>query len=146
MKRIFIAIIVSFFLTSILSKTVFYANTPRINKMFIASIINLPNKLINNASNFIASLKPNNSSNQTNTNQARIKQPVNNTRSISLVQSIEQIPITTMTKIGKGVYAKEDKANNVYYLKLTEDTEWDEKEYIVNGEKVTIKFPKGTLK
>jgi hypothetical protein len=146
LKKTFIAIIISFILTTILTKTVFYAGTPRINRVFITSIINLPLKLFQSTNNFIASLKTNNTANQVNNQPLNKNTATNNTNQKSLVQSIELIPLSAMTQVSNGVYAKEDKTNNIYYFKFTKNAEWEEKEYIVNGKKVIIDFPKGTIK
>jgi hypothetical protein len=111
MQKLKIIIIMLFALVIVKtsSGTIFIANSPRINKAFIASLITPQKETIT-------------------------------------VKEYRQLPDSALNRITAGVYAKEDKANNVIYIRVTDDVEYDERIIEVNGQQTRVRFPKGTFK
>lgn len=148
--KIYISMIAAFIISTTLSKTLFLSSTPIINKTFIAKMINLPNDIAQVLKNRFSQQLVNNSSIQKqNISNAEIKKTTSNdivatkTNTPSLIGNISD---TAMTKLSTGVYAKDDRENNVYYLKIGAGAEWDKQTIVVDGKTVIIERPKGTLK
>lgn len=118
----------AFILSNIFSRTVFLANTPHINTVFFAQLKDSPRQMIVGTQNFIASL----TGNPTNPEVRTLKQFL-------------QLPDTALNTIGSGVYAKEDNLNNIYYIRVSPNSQYDERTIIMNGKTVTIRVPKGSL-
>ncbi len=110
-------LVFSLLLTYVLSKTVFLASTPRINKTFFANLKNLPNNLI-----------------------ASLSQKSNNA-----AKKFESLPVSALKPITKGIYAGEDDTGKVVYIRVTNDVEYEEKVINYEGRKIKVRFPKGTL-
>jgi hypothetical protein len=138
--KIFFSIILALIITQVSSRTIFMSNTPRINKSFIAKIIQLPGNILNNTKQFIASIsfkQPNNINSNTSINQ-----------SIPVVtaKKINNLPLTAMQQLSKGVYAYRDTSDNILYIKVTKDMEYEERVLNYNGKQIKLRFPKGTFK
>ena len=56
------------------------------------------------------------------------------------------IPLSSMTPIAKGIYAKEDKELKTVYIRVTKDAEWQEKIIESNGHKILLRYPKSNIK
>lgn len=119
----------AFVFSSVLSKTIFLASTPRINKVFIAKVINLPGTLMKNTNTFIANLG----------------KPSLTVTQKSKLQEFERLPLTALKPVASGVYAKDDLQNNIVYIKMTSDMQFDEQVMTINGKQVKVRFPKGTF-
>ncbi len=91
------------------SGTIFIANSPRINKVFIVSLV---------------------------TRQ----------KETATAKEYQRLPDSALNRITTGVYAKEDKANNAVYIRITDNVEYDERIIEVNGQQMKVRFPKGTFK
>lgn len=118
----------AFILSSIVSKTVFLAGTPRINTLFFAQLRDTPRQVVVNTQNFIAALQGNPANSETRT-----------------LQQFMQLPSTALNQIGTGVYAKEDNINNIIYIRVSPDAQFKEQTITMNGKTVTIRVPKGTF-
>lgn len=116
--KIIIVLLLALLLTNTLSKTVFLANTPRIDKAFFTNLKTLPN-------NFIASLS---------------RKPANT------IKKFESLPITALKPMTEGVYAAEDETGKIVYIRVTKDVEYEEKIINYEGKKIKVRFPKGTFK
>ncbi len=57
---------------------------------------------------------------------------------------IEQLPVSALKPIGKGIYAKEENGD-VVYIRVTKDVEFEEREINYEGKKIKVRFPKGML-
>lgn len=62
-----------------------------------------------------------------------------------VLKELEKLPAESLNKIGTGVYAKDDIENNLVYIRVTENAEFEEKMSILNGKETRIAFPKGTF-
>jgi uncharacterized protein YycO len=51
------------------------------------------------------------------------------------------IPLSSMTQISKGIYAKEDKELKTVYIRVTKDAQWQEKIIESNGHKILLRYP-----
>lgn len=150
--------VVALVISSLLSNTVFLANTPRINKPFLAKVIALPGVMLNNTTQFVASLfKPSTQQiAQTNSSSSINLQPsiINNQPSTLKPQpsTINRQPTSTpslpsiIRQLSQGVNAEEDTKNKVIYIKVTSNDPWQEKQLEINGKTVTIRAPVGTWK
>ncbi len=127
--KIVLTIAMALILSSGLSNTIFLASTPRINKPSLAKLKNLPGTLVNNSANFLASLF--------NPRDKIIKEKIG---------QFSTLPVSSMQRIGTGVYAQEDKKDNVVYIRVTKDAQWDERQINFQGKIITVRFPKGTFK
>lgn len=122
---LFFSLIVSGFL----SNNVFIAKSPKVNKAFFANLRYLPLDIVNNTQQFLAS----------------IFNPMDQITKKKL-DEFNKLPVSALNTIGKGVYAKEDRENNIVYIKVTKDAEWEEKEINFQGKIMKVRFPKGTFK
>jgi hypothetical protein len=153
--------VVALVISSVLSNTVFLANTPRINKPFLAKVVAFPGSIIKNTSNYIASLQspisnlqiPNNDQNSNIQKNNKTMELSNNSASRSVNQSQRVSTITPtpifpaiLRQLSQGVFAEEDTKNKVIYIKVTSNDPWEERQLIVNGQTVTIRAPIGTWK
>ncbi len=129
--KIISALVFSLVISSVLTQTIFFANTPMINKSFLAKIINFPSTVLESSRNFIASL----------INRSNISQ-----NQATAIQQFKQLPVTALKSVTKGIYAQEDKANNIIYVRVTKDVEYESRVFNVNGKQVTVHFPKGSFK
>lgn len=50
-------------------------------------------------------------------------------------------PLSAMTPIAQGVYAKEDKDLKTIYVRITKEAKWEEKFIEINGQKILIRYP-----
>lgn len=118
-KILYIKIILTLFVVGLLIKTqsnkIFFANTPRIHPSFIAFVRNLPKSF------------------RTTPQIANKKNPDLNTF---------KLPLSEFNKIAQGVYAKEDKENNIVYIRVEKDVVYEEKILNYQGRQITVKFPK----
>lgn len=121
--KLALILVFAFVSTHIISKTVFLANSPRINKQFLSA-------LINNSRTFFANLGKNTSLSDNQKNA---------------LQQIEKLPSTALNQVSSGVYAKEDKKNNVIYIRITKDAEWEERIIVMDGKEIKVRFPKGSF-
>lgn len=122
---LFFSLIISGFLTN----NVFIANSPTINKSFLTNLKYLPSDLFNNTQRFLAS----------------IFNPID-PQTKKKLDEFNKLPVSALNTIGKGVYAKEDRENNIVYIKVTKDAEWEEKEINFQGKIVKVRFPKGSFR
>lgn len=127
--KIFGAIVVALIFTQSLSTSVFIANTPQINTYFLSDTIQLAQNFMKNISN----------KSQTT---AQKSDPKKQSESI---EKFSNLPSSALNKMAPGVYAKEDIDNDVVYIRVDKDAEWDEQIVMVDGVEKKIRFPKGTL-
>jgi hypothetical protein len=113
-KLVLILFIVGFVVKT-QSNKIFFANTPRINPSFIAFVKNLPNSL------------------RSVPQIANKKEPNLNTFNL---------PLSEFNKIAQGVYAKEDKENNIVYIRVEKDVVYEERIVNYQGHQITVRFPK----
>lgn len=117
--KIFVAILGAFFLAGFLSKEIFMANTPRVNKVNVAKLLSLPGKML-----------------------ARLTQ--RETTSVD-IKKYENIPLSSYNRLAEGVYAYDDKEQNVSYIRTTGDIQWEDRQINYQGKTITIKVPKGAF-
>lgn len=127
--KVFGVLIFAFVIANMMSTTVFMAKTPRINKFFLAGLANLPNKLIAN----LASV---------NNGSKKIDRVQQN----QAVDQMKQLPASALNSVAPGVYAKDDENNNIIYIRITKDAQWEERTVNVDGREMKLRFPKGTIK
>ncbi len=125
--RTLLALVAAFVIASSLSRTVFVANTPRINKAFIAKLKDFPQQAFRQLKRYYAS------------NQA----PAAPTKKTDFA-AIEKLPDTALKSVAKGVYAHEENGD-VVYIRVTKDAEFEEREINYEGRKIKVRFPKGML-
>jgi hypothetical protein len=132
--KIVFTLVLALILSAVFSNTIFLANTPRINTIFLAKLKNAPGDLLNGTTVFLSSLmRPNGTALTSQEKQ-------------NIINSFNSLPVSTMKSIGTGVYAKEDKKNNTVYIKVNKDAQWEERILIIDGKQVKVRFPKGNLK
>lgn len=127
--KIGLALFIGLVLTNFLSRSVFIANSPAINKAFISGLQMLPQNLFNSSTKQQA--------------QPVAKKTVPSETPTSF--SFENLPVSALKFLGKGIYAKE-KNNNVVYIRVTKDVEFEEKDITYNGKVIKVMFPKGLIK
>jgi hypothetical protein len=144
---------VALVISSVLSNTVFLANTPRINKPFLAKVIGLPGTIIKNTGEFMALLlKPASQQNLANLNPqpTTVYSPpsIVNRQPTIIVRQPSSSPSLALIlrQLSQGVFAEEDTKNKIIYIKVTSNDPWQEKQMVVNGQTVTIRAPIGTWK
>lgn len=122
-KRLIIIFILisAFFIANFSSKNIFIANTPKINKQFIAQL----GQIFQNRS------RQNKEHLAVNPNPAPISANTTNTLSKAILK-----------KISSGVYAGEYNKTKVFVYKENE-IEWIEYTFNVNGKAIKIRVPKG---
>lgn len=130
-------LVLSLLLSGIINKTVFIANSPRINTMALLELKNSPQAIFEKSARFIASLVK--------------TSPIKNTDTEVAYKTFNfdkftQLPVNQLKQVTKGVYAKEDKVNNIVYIRVAPDAQWEEKQITVDGKIMIIRFPKGTFK
>ena len=130
--KIILSMVIALVIAQLSTRTIFMANTPRINKIFIAKLIKLPQSVLKSTQEFIAK----------NSN----KNTVPSTASLNNNLPQNNIPVSAMKEVSKGIYAKEDTENNVFYIHITKDMEFEEKILNYNGKQIKLRFPKGTFK
>lgn len=132
-RKIILSLILSFLVVKILSASIFFAGTPRINPFFIARLKALPGEirtLPNRALTFLT--KP--FAQFSNFSNKRIAE-----------KALEDLPKAdikigmTLTRVSKGVYAVYDEQKNLNYLKIIGGTKIEVRVY-------KIKKPDGTEK
>lgn len=128
MLKIICSMVFALVITLISSRSIFMANTPRINKSFIVKVIALPGVIIHNTGQFIASINFNK------------KIPT------STVKKLQELPVSAMKKVSRETYAYYDTNNKIIYFRTTDYSNYEERTVTVNGEQVRIRFPKGTFK
>lgn len=128
--KIFLAILISLVIVTLTSNVIFIANTPRLNKLFLTELINLPQTVVDNSKAFLTSLGL--SQKEKNKNEA--------------IKNLSNLPLSQLKPIAKGVYAKEDISNNIYYVRVTKDADFEERIIDYRGQKIKIRFPKRTTK
>lgn len=122
-----IVLIAAFIITSTLSRTVFVANTTRINKAFIAELKDFPQHAFRQLKRYYAS-----------------RQTPPTPQKKTDFAAIENLPNTALKSVAKGVYAHEEDGN-IVYIRMTKDVEFEEKEINYEGKKIKVRFPKGML-
>lgn len=145
-QKITISILIGFILSLFLINTVFIASSPRINKLFFGQLKDASLSLVYQSQQlftkrFLSQPIP--------TTQPQIvkKDPVHIPQAPSVVsEKLQKIPLSSLQPITKGVYATGDKAENIVYIRITEDVEFEEHVVNVDGKQVKIRFPKGSLK
>lgn len=125
--KIIVSMILAFVISRLSSQTIFIANTPRINRNFIAKVINFPGNIIQNYL-----------SNQTQKNVSQTASSMTNT--------LERLPVSAMKQISQGTYAYENAQDNVVYIRITDKANYEERIITVNGKPIKLRFPKGTFK
>ena len=119
---ILLALFFSLIISGFLANTVFIAGSPKINPDFFTNLINAPRQFV-----------------------ALIFNPMDQATK-KKVDEFNKLPISALNSMGTGVYAKADKANNVVYIRVTKDAEWEEREINFQGKIMKVRFPKGTFK
>lgn len=128
--KIGIALFIGLVLANFLSRSVFVVDSPSINKEFIASLQKLPQNLFSPSTKQQA--------------QPIAKKPLPSENPTS--SSFENLPISALKFLGKGVYAKEEN-NSVVYIRVTKDIVTEERDVIYNGKVIKkVLFPKGMMK
>lgn len=131
--KIFLSLAIAFVLANVSSNTVFFGQTPRFNEGFIAKLINLPADILNSTKNFIVSIGQNTSQNQ-------------DMKQSEVLLQYSQLPDNLLKQVASGVYAKEDQINNVLYMRVSKDAQYEPKKIIdENGQEITVLFPKGSF-
>lgn len=118
--KIILTLFIAFLLTDILSKNIFLADTPKINKAFLANLKNSPG-------NFVAFL----TNSRTNQNAD--------------FKKFENSPISALKPVAKGIYAGENSNGRIVYIRVAKDIEFEEREINYEGRKIKVRFPKGML-
>ena len=140
---ILFTIIFSFIFTGIIIKSLFLANSPRINPFFAQNLTAKVNSFLSKTRNFFAFktvLPPtNNQVNQVNFSQ----KPTNQTFTLKEApkEIIEALNVP-LTKVSQGVYAGEKNNIKVYEIR-TNEIEYLQYTFNVNGKEIKIKVPKG---
>lgn len=141
--KILVAMIAAFVLANVSSRTIFLSSTPKINHVFIAKVINLPGTILHYTQSTLARLMQPSTSNQTTNNQFA------SLPKFQKGNNMQTVPDSLLKPITKGVYAGETITNNnekVVYIRVTKDAEIEERVIDYNGQKITIRAPKGTFK
>ncbi len=138
-KKLFIlfTIILSFLISSFFIKNIFIANTPKINPFFASNIskkitlgyLSLKNKFGNRSINNIAS------------NDKITPGTSNNFQATFDIGKSLSIPLN---KISTGIYAGERDDIKVFKVK-TDEVDWLEYTFVVDGKEIKINVPKGEL-
>lgn len=58
------------------------------------------------------------------------------------MEEYTNLPVIALSNLSKGIYAKEDKQNNIMYIRVTKDAPWQEKIINANGKKILIRLIK----
>lgn len=129
--KIVVILFVAFIASTIINKTVFLSNTPRLNPKFARSIKNLPNT----SKAFIAQL-----------NLFFTPKNFNNTNSEKFFSELPKVTVPKgidFTPVTKGVHAAEDKKNNTKYMRIEKGKQIEVREYTIklkNGQNKVIKI------
>lgn len=109
--KIIIGIFMSFLIAVLMGRIVFLANTPSINPSFISSLANLPVNLLNLPKKLLIAISTRNINNE-NSNSLTNKNLFRDPATVNLP------PNTIFKSISKGVYAADDEAKGVKYIKI----------------------------
>jgi len=120
-----LSLVAAFILASSLSHMVFVANTPRINKTFIAKLKDFPSQALRQLKRYYAS-----------------RQMPSIPEKKTDFAAIEKLPDTALKSVAKGVYAHEEDGD-IVYIRITKDVEYEEREINYEGKKIKVRFPKG---
>lgn len=135
--KILTILVTSIILSGLVNKAVFIANTPQINMVALLELKNSPLTIFDKSTRFMASFIKGNSGKNTDPDAVY---------KTFKFDTFSQIPINQLNQVTKGVYAKEDKTNNIIYIRVAPDAQWEEKEITLDGKKALMRFPKGTFK
>jgi hypothetical protein len=105
----FFSLAIALLITLILSQTLFFFNSPRLNPFFLAKL----------KKDFLALFSKKNS-----------------------YGKLASTPLSAMTPISQGVFAKEDKELGTLYIKVTKEAERSEQILESNGKKIKIIYIK----
>lgn len=132
--KIVLALFFGAVFASLISRSIFLAGSPRINKMFFQQFF--AKKDLPQPTSLVQSTP--------------LREPTKSFPSSRLdLTTIKQLPNTALRSVAKGIYAQEEN-DNIVYIRVTEDAEFEEKEVSYNNGKevikIKVKFPIGMMK
>lgn len=125
--KILLSLFFAFIIVNNVGKRLFLNNTPKINQSYLLEVRNSLFAFLDDSQRFLASLL--------NPRYAVLQ---------NKIKKYNSLPTSAMQSVGTGVYAKEDELNNITYIRITKDSEWEERTIIMDGKQVTIRIPKGS--
>lgn len=143
--KIFVAMIVSFIVIKILINQIFIAGTPKINPVFLSRLRSFPKTIAALPGKIYEALQssPKNTTiqpiqNRQSTSKYARRLPIRDLSTLDTV--VKSMPLQP---IAKDVYAGEDNKYDVSYLKIGENSQWEEIEYTAkDGKKYKLLRPK----
>lgn len=140
--KLFLILGVAFIISDFSVKNVFLAQSPRPNPFFTQNILASISFTWAKTANLVASINlfpKNTPSNENNTNNSRPD-------SFSLTnQQVAEALTTPLNKVSQGVYAGEKNGYQVYEVR-TNEIDYLEYTFNVNGKEIKIKVPKDQVK
>ena len=132
-----------------LNNTVFFANTPLINKNRLIAFMQLPRTIKNNISGRLAYWRlerqygapPSTPVQAPISASSFISSPLPSV-SETVISNLNSLPVSAMRSLAPGIYAKES-ADGTGYLRITIDAVFEPRTIIFEGKAYEVYFPKG---